>query len=289
MLNKIKQYTFVGLVALMGLSTNAQGYDCVYNGYDRAAYDCDTCCPKFYFGVFGGGGNSCNTDTNQQGTAFFPPIQGGPLVVDARGSLKSGTAAIGGAHIGIEFPCVNMPGCCDWGLVPAFELEGLYLKRLGNNQTGLLTDSTNRLLEHDFLDTLPIQCGAILVNALLAYESCNCSWFQPYIGAGIGGANLWVCGANSLQTNPLEPGVNHFNSDRSASEWVIAVQAKVGLRFILGCNWRLFAEYRFFHLNPPSLTFGDTRYPGHVPTTRWRVNMDCLSHNLGVIGIQYVL
>jgi len=54
--------------------------------------------------------------------------------------------------------------------------------------------------------------------------------------------------ANSLQTSPPEPGINHFNSDPDSSVWTFAAQAKAGVRVGLGPHAYVFGEYRYLYV-----------------------------------------
>jgi opacity protein-like surface antigen len=275
MQNIFKKLVFTSCAALMAVTASAQAN----------LFSCDPCgCSPFYIGVFGGGGSASDPHINQSGTAFFVP----PLGVDANGSFKRSNSAIGGAHLGYELNPIC--DCSGWVVTPAVEFEGYYLKRLGSTTRDLINiDISGRLEEHDFVDKLPMSSGVFLFNGVVAFTSpltCN---LNPYAGVGVGVAGIWVSGADSKQVNPLEPGVNHFNSRRNDTDWALAVQAKLGLRFNLSCNWRLFVEYRYLFIDSTNYKFGATDYPTHVPTTDWHVHVGSMSHNMGVIGIQYVL
>lgn len=294
MLNIFKNCKVVGCLFLMTLCSHAQGEDFFYErnqfqGDDFVyEYDCDQYqCPSFYVGFFGGGGGSCDAHVNQRGIAFYPDAEGGPLDVNANGSLRSAGAAIGGVNIGYQLQQMQINKSCGWSILPAIELEGYYLTRLGNSKTGDLINITDRLPEHDFINTLPMDSGVFLANGVVAFNIPCLNCLQPYVGAGVGAAKIWISGAKSEQFSPPEAGINHFNSRTRDSDWAFAVQAKVGLRYNLSCNWNLFAEYRFLHVNPTDYTFGDTRYPNHVPTSNWNVHLKGLNYNLGVVGIQY--
>ncbi|MHB1946979.1 MAG: outer membrane protein [Gammaproteobacteria bacterium] len=241
----------------------------------------------FYLGVFGGGGALGNEHVTQTGIAFFPASRGGPLNVHASGDPSSNTVGIGGMHVGYEWHmCPPGRDVGIWNIVPAVELEGYYL---GVTQNGHLINPTTRLPEHNFKDNFPMNNGVILANGVFTLKTPYSNVITPYVGGGVGTAILSISGANSLQTAPAEPGINHFNSNTNASDWTFAAQAKVGLHFDLTCYCRLFAEYRYLYLSPTSYTFGATKYPTHVPTTKWNVNFASMNYNMGAAGIEFTL
>ena len=49
----------------------------------------------------------------------------------------------------------------------------------------------------------------------------------------------------------------------------------------------MFAEYRYLRLNNASYTFGNTNYPDHFQTGKWKVESDSTSLNFGIVGVQY--
>lgn len=241
----------------------------------------------FYIGVFGGGGALSNEHVSQTGTAFFSAANGGPLAVHATGNPGSNTVGIGGMHLGYEWhTCPSGRDIGIWNIVPAAEIEGYYL---GVTQNGHLINPTTRLPEHDFKDNFPMNNGVMLANGVFTLKTPYTCFVQPYVGAGVGAAILSISGANSLQTAPAEPGINHFNSNTSSSTWTFATQAKVGMHFVLTPYCRLFAEYRYLYLSPSSYTFGKTVYPTHVPTTKWNVNFASMNYNMGAAGIEFTI
>lgn len=280
MLNILKKIGVVGLLSLVTLSSNAYGQDCCYDC-------CDSAPSKFYIGVFGGGGQADSTHVTQKGIAFFPAEVGGPLYVNASGHDHSYSASIVGMNLGYQLKPMN--GLLGWCLQPAIELEGYYLKRHGNSKTGDLINVTDRLPEHDFVNTLHMDSGVFLANAVVAFDIPCLTFFKPYVGVGIGATKIWISKAKSEQFSPPEAGVNHFNSRRSDSDWTFAVQTKIGLRFDVTCNWGIFTEYRFLHVNASDYTFGETRYADHAPTTDWNLHKSGVNYNIGVIGITYSL
>lgn len=238
----------------------------------------------FYVSAFGGGGSSAHTNVSQRGTAFYSyditsPFPG-PLAVDADGHLSSHNTWFAGANLGYAW---KNPA---WIFTPAVEFEGLYLR---TTLEGTLDSHHTALPEHIFDNSLPINTGVYLINSVFTLNNFNCWQIRPYIGAGIGGAVLSVSNADSLQVNPVEAGVNHFNSERSASDSAFSAQIKAGLSYDLTNYCSLFAEYRFLYLAPTRFDFGSTVYPeiGHVPTAPWGVNVNNIYYNLGSVGIKF--
>lgn len=233
----------------------------------------------FYLGAFGGYGAPMHNNLSQTGTAFFPS---GPLVVDASGrSRESFGGGWGGLHVGYEWSPFVMSPC--WSLVPAVELEGYYM---GVTEKGDVTNAT--IAEHDFRNTLPMHTWVIMADTVWALKIPQ--WDAiPYIGVGIGTADISISGANSLQTSPSEPGVNHFNSNTKSSRWAFAAQGRGGIRLVIDCHWRVFAEYRYLYITATNYTFGQTIYPTHVPTTNWGVGIGGMSNNMGALGIEYTI
>ncbi|MEW6545068.1 MAG: hypothetical protein AB1411_15850 [Nitrospirota bacterium] len=198
------------------------------------------------------------------------------------GNADTKTAAIGGLHVGYEWP-----GWwygreeSRWGLLPAAELEGYYL---GSTQSGQLT-SSDSIPNRRFQVSFPMHMGVFLTNALVSLHTPY--KVHPYIGGGVGTAFVSVSGAESFQVNPAEPGINHFNSKPDASSWSFAAQAKTGFRTEIDERWSVFAEYRFLYLAPTSYTFGATEYSTHVPTTQWNVHFGGMFYNIAVAGLGY--
>jgi opacity protein-like surface antigen len=234
-----------------------------------------------YIGVFGGGGCSTISNVTQLGNALFPPDRGGPLDVHATGS--SGTLGVGlvGLQIGHEWSGNAEAG--GWGLLPAFEMEGFYL---AGTQRASLNNPTNRLPQHVFDDSFPMDNAAFLTNVVLSVPTPY-QRITPYVGGGIGAACVTISGANSAQVRPPEPGVNHFNSGPDSSSWGFAAQAKAGLRVALGERVYLFAEYRYLYVGSTTYIFGSTVYPTHVPTTDWTVHFSDMNQHMGVGGIGF--
>lgn len=242
---------------------------------------------SIYVGAFGGGGSTNHFNVNQYGTAFYPDAVGGPVAVNAFGSLEDSSWLAGG-HLGYQWAEVSLrPLNLALGLSPAFELEGYYLGKTSFTAHDVNNDTT-RLPEHDFVVTYPIETGVFLTNAVLNFNSCcYLGGIHPYVGVGIGGAVASISHATATQIAPPEPGVNHFNSNASDTASTFAGQVKVGLNFDLGYNLSLFLEYRWLYLSSTSYAFGSTVYPGHFATSNWQVKMDPHDYNIGTLGIQY--
>lgn len=244
-----------------------------------------------YAAVFGGGGSFNINNVNQVGTALFPDSDGGPLNVNAFGSTGYNSVGIVGLQIGHEWSGHGACGdcCCDcccgggWGLLPAVEFEGFYI---GGTQRSDVNNPGTRLGEHRFAVTLPMDNWALLANAVVSVQTANPNIF-PYVGVGIGTANVRINNADSLQFAPPEAGVNHFDSDPSSSAWGFAAQAKVGVRLALTERAYVFTEYRFLYVGSTTQTFGSTVAPGHVPTTPWTVHLGDIYHHLGVAGVGF--
>lgn len=228
-----------------------------------------------YVGVFGGGGYGSSTDITQRGTAFFIEAQGGPLAIDGRGSTDSGGVGFIGGQVGYEFSHNAL-------MLPAFELEGFYLA--SGTRSGIVANPNDRLGQHNFNDSFKINNAVFLANMVVSFPSVG--WgVTPYIGAGIGAARVAANSANSLQVDPPEPGVNHFNSDTDSEAWTFAAQIKAGARYALTSNAYIFGEYRYLYVGSSEQTYGSTVFPGHAPTSPWTVSMDSTSYSLGTAGI----
>jgi hypothetical protein len=231
-----------------------------------------------YVGVFGGGGSRSGTNVSQFGTVFFPEIVGGPLAVDATGRTSSGGVGFGGAHLGYEW---------SYGAYvrPALEIEGFYLA--GNQPRATLVNPTDRLAEHTFDTTFPTRTTVLLANMIVGFNTPY-QGITPYIGGGIGAANVSINGATSTQTDPAEAGINHFNARPDSSAWTFAAQAKAGARFALGNSGAyLFGEYRYLYVGAANQVFGSTVDPTHAPTSSWTASFGGTSHHLAAGGVGF--
>lgn len=231
-----------------------------------------------YAGVFGGGGSRGGTDVGQFGTVFFIEAVGGPEAVNAQGRTSSGGVGFGGAHLGYEW---------SYGAYvrPALELEGFYLA--GNQPRATLLNPTDRLAEHAFDSTFPSRTTVLLANMVVGFNTPY-QGITPYIGGGIGAANVSINGAASTQTDPLEAGINHFNARPDSSAWTFAAQAKAGARFALGNSGAyLFGEYRYLYVGSVNQLFGSTVDPTHAPTSPWTASFGGTSHHLAAGGVGF--
>ncbi|WP_428305570.1 outer membrane protein [Lacipirellula sp.] len=234
-----------------------------------------------YGGVFGGGGSSNVNSIDQMGTAYFTEAEGGPLSVNAVGSSGNDGVGMVGLQIGHEWASSAPEG--SWGVLPAVELEGMYLS---GTQNGQLINDTNRLPEHVFDDSLPMDNIALLANGVVSLQTPLVNLY-PYLGGGLGMTNVKIDGANSLQLDPAEPGVNHFNANPNSSAVGLSAQFKAGFRLNLTERLYLFTEYRYLYVQSTTHTFGSTQYPGHPPTSPWTVQLKDMNYHLGVGGIGF--
>ncbi len=234
----------------------------------------------FYGGFLVGGGVSTNDPIVQTGTAFVPTPP--PLPVWATGEAANRAGVMAGIHLGYEWSGRRI-GCDPrWAILPALEFEGYYL---GTQQVGALNnfDSTNRIPEHLFDYRAPLNIGVLMPNFLMTLHTPF--GIHPYVGFGVGTAIVSNAGATSLQLAPPEPGINHFNSNPSVTDWAPAATCRAGLRFDLGNSWYLFTEYKFLAIGATDYTFGPTVYPTHSPTTAWSVHYGTMFEHLGVLGL----
>ena len=245
---------------------------------------CDPCTNnRMYIGGFGGGIYSNTNRVSQFGTAFFSELTSiGPLSVIAEGHLKKTSTGFGGAQIGYEW---SKPRCSGWSLATAGEVEVFFFKH--KKKGHLINQTVNGLPEHDFLDSFRMNSNVILVNAVFSINNDCLFGFTPYIGGGIGAARVSLHKADSFQLEPLEEGINHFNSKREDSSWAFAAQAKAGLRYNLCRLFHIFAEYRYLYIDSSNYIFGATNYTTHVPTSPWNVKVKNIHYNAFAIGIQF--
>jgi len=230
-----------------------------------------------YIGVFGGWGASSDTDVAQLGTVFLTEAEGGPLAVNATGQTDSDGVGFIGVQLGHEWSNGS-------AVLPAFELEGFYLDT--GTRRATLENPTDRLPEHTFDNTFPNDTSVFLANLVLSLPT-SYQGVTPYIGGGIGGAQVDIDGATSLQIDPTEGALNHFNSGPSSSAWTFAAQIKAGARLAFGSNAYVFGEYRYLYVGSTDQIFGNTVDAGHASTTAWTVRFDDTSHHLATAGIGF--
>lgn len=272
----------LGLLSLSTMSSSLMALDCC------ESYDCCNPCDsnRLYIGAFGGGIYSNSNKVSQYGTAFFrePPRSIGPLSIIGEGHLNSTSTGFGGVQVGYEW---SKPLCSGWSLATAGELEYFLFKH--KKKGHLINHTVIGLPEHDFLDSFHMNSNVILANVVFALNNdCLCG-FSPYVGGGIGAARVSLHKADSLQVEPVESGVNHFNSKRDDSSWAFAAQAKAGLRYTFCQTFHVFAEYRYLYVDASNYIFGATNYTTHVPTSPWNVKVKDTSYNAFAIGLQYDL
>lgn len=273
------------LLALFSVSTTSSlmaEENCCFPEYCCAPKSCN----RIYIGAFGGQLFLNKIKFLQRGTAFFPEDVLGPLEIIASGrTRKTGSAGYGGAQIGYEW----RKGCfsfSNWTIAPAVEFEALFYQC---RHKAHLINPTVRLPEHDFACRFPTKVGMYLFSGVLSLNSPCMGRFSPYVGAGIGAANIDISKASSVQVSPPEFGVNHFDSDRSDTAWTFAAQVKAGVRFNFCERFHIFAEYRYLYTESSRFLLGSTIAPGHVPTSTWDIDMKSLNYNAYALGIQFDL
>lgn len=234
-----------------------------------------------YASVFGGGGSSNVNSVDQMGTAYFTEAEGGPLSVNALGSSSADGVGMVGVQIGHEWATGEPEG--SWGVLPALEFEGMYLN---GTQRGQLDNDTARLPEHVFDASFPMDNFALLASGVVSFQTPLVNLF-PFIGAGLGTTNVKIDGANSLQLEPAEAGINHFNGNPNSSAFGLSAQFKAGLRVTLTERLYVFTEYRYLYVGSTTHTFGPTQDPAHVPTSPWTVQLKDMNYHLGVGGIGF--
>jgi opacity protein-like surface antigen len=244
---------------------------------------CDPCDDsRIYLGAFGGGLYSNSNRISQFGTAYFPERHSiGPLSVIGEGHLRKTSTGFGGVQLGYEW---SKRACADWSFAPAGELEVFFYKH--KRKGHLINETVNGLPEHDFANSFHTNTTVIMANGLVSINNdCLCG-FIPYVGGGIGAARISLHNANSVQVDPFEAGVNHFNSRRNDSSWAFAAQAKAGVRYNFSEMFSVFAEYRYLYVDANNYVFGATNYRTHVPTSPWNVKVRDVHYNAFAIGLQ---
>lgn len=268
------------LVSLSAINSPLMADDCC-----KPLDECCTppSCNRFYIGGFGGGIYSDSTSISQFGTAFFSEVTSiGPLPIIGKGHLNKTSTGFGGVQFGYEW---SKPYCAGWSLAFAGELEAFFFKAKKHGH--LVNQTVVGLPEHDFADSFHMTSSVILANFVLALNS-DCFWgFTPYVGGGLGATRIKLYRADSLQVEPLEAGVNHFNSSRDDACWAFAAQAKAGLRYNFCQFFHIFAEYRYLYVDFSNYVFGSTNYLTHVPTSPWNVKVKDSNYNAFAIGVQF--
>lgn len=285
----LSAFCVLSLISTSSLAAN-YGYD---QGYACQECPCETfacapACNRTYIGGFGGGLFSNSSHLSQIGTAFFLEASGGALAVDARGSTKKTSSGFGGVQLGYELSnCSFNTGCLGCSIAPALEIEALFSGT--HKHKGLLVNPTERLDAHDFLVSFRTNSNTCLVNGILGFNSSCWCGFSPYVGGGIGATHISLKNAYSLQVDPLEEGVNHFNSRRSDCTWAFAAQVKAGVKYQVCNQFHLFAEYRYLFVGKSDYILGSTNYPNHAVTSPWLLRAKHRHFNAFAIGLQYSL
>jgi len=239
---------------------------------------------RFYVGGFGGGIYSNSSKISQLGTAFFPEDVIGALPIIGKGRLNKTSAGFGGVQVGYEWAQTCFSA---WSFSTGGELEAFFFK---NKKRGhLINQTVVGLPEHNFRDSFHMNSNIVLANAIISLNNECLFGFTPYLGGGIGAARISLNKANSLQTEPLEAGVNHFNSRRNDSSWAFAAQVKAGLRYNFLEMFNVFAEYRYVYVDDSNYIYGSTNYISHVPTSAWNVRVKNTSYNAFAFGVQFDL
>ncbi len=233
-----------------------------------------------YVGAFGGVGASIATNLKQRGAVHIN--ERFSLPIHANGSTGSSTrVGVGGLQLGYEWDAWR-PAAATWGVRPAAELEGIYIGR--HSPTGEMPVRPAALGTQYV--TVPTKVGLLMANLVFTFETPYSNRVLPYVVVGAGAAFVSIKGSDSA--NPMEPGINHFNSDPDASDTAFAMQLKAGVKTEVRKNLHFFAEYRYLSIDATRYTFGATDYPGlHLPTAKWKVDMGRQNYNLFLAGLQY--
>lgn len=280
MFNLFNKVRLAALFTLVSLSAT---------NFSLMACDCDEWCEappsnRLYIGGFGGEIYSNSSKVSQFGTAFFPEDVLGPLSVIAKGHLKKTSAGFGGVQVGYEW---SIPSCSDWSFAAAGEVEAFFFQH--KKKGHLINQTVTGLEEHDFYNSFHVDSTAVLANVIFSLNTNRLFGFTPYVGGGIGAIRLSLTKADSLQIEPVEDDINHFNSRRDDSTWAFAAQVKAGLRYNICQRFHIFAEYRYLFVDSSNYIFGATNYSSHVPTSPWNVRVKNANYNAFAIGLQFDL
>jgi opacity protein-like surface antigen len=275
----------IALLSALLVSTMAGSLNASENSKNKDSKKKDLLdCNRFYLGAYGGAVYSSASTISQMGTALFPEAAGGPLAVEARGHTKTTSAGFGGVQLGYEWS-KRLGKNSDWAIAPTAEIESYWFSRHVKGNLFNATD-TERLPEHDFVDSFHMNEGVYLANFVLSLN--NRLRLVPYVGAGVGATRLSLHDADSAQIAPPEPGINHFNSRTHDSSWAFAAQVKAGLRYGIG-RFHVFGEYRYLFVDFSNYIFGSTVYPTHAHTTPWNVKFQNNQYNGFAFGVQFDL
>lgn len=250
---------------------------CVFDAGPSAAED-SVRDEGVYLGVFGGVGTSFATRLQQRGKVHIS--ERFSLPINALGSTSNANVKLGGIQLGYEGQW-RADGS-GWALKPSVQLEGIYIGE--HSPVGEMPVHPSALGTQYV--TVPTRVGLGMANAMFTFDTPYSDRIFPYLGVGVGVALVSIKGSDSA--NPMEPGINHFNSDPDASDTAFAMQMKVGLKARVNKNLHLFTEYRYLTIDNTRYSFGATDYPDrHLPTDAWQVDMGRQEYNLFVVGLQY--
>src|SRR5579872_2065989 len=144
--------------------------------------------------------------------------------------------------------------------IPQFRVEGEVAYR--DNSVNNITESppVAPCFSKGCPGTGDVSSLAFMANGY--YDFLNSSAFTPYIGGGVGVAQ--VSGNSVGITSPV-----HFTF--SKSDWEFAYQGIAGVRYSFNPNWSVSVDYRYFATLDPkfTLSFGGTN---HSQSTQYHTN-----------------
>lgn len=250
--------------------------------YHGPADERDPTLGGFYINGFTGWGLSTSS-LYQNAIAYNATSEGDNIYVNAYGNSQNSYLWYGGVTLGYDFTGTERN---NYHITHAVELEGYYF---ANTYIANCQNESFHLEIHDFKITLPSQTGILLGNLLFQYPN---QYLTPYIGIGIGSDMVNIANGYSEQTEPEEPGINHFNSDPNDFEWSFTTQVKGGIFHTFTTNYmvhvRVFLEYRFLYQSPAVFTFGNTLYPGQPETSNWKIHLSDRYTNMFGGGIAFI-
>lgn len=241
--------------------------------------------PSVYLSAFGGGGTLSRLSLKQLGTVVTPTVAGGAFAVNAFGHSQHRAEWIVGGNAGHYFSTITVPYVSQWSVRPAAEIEGYFIGRNTIHGNDINNLSSN---EHDFAVSYPMSVGIGLINAVASFNHSDFAQWHPYVAGGLGLGVVSITSAISTQTTPSEVGVNHYNTDPSATDTAFSSQLKAGLSFDWTEHLSIFGEYRYLYVAATNYIFGSTVYPSHATTSSWDVKFGSQAYNLGVAGLKYV-
>ncbi|MBM3194181.1 MAG: hypothetical protein FJZ60_00270 [Chlamydiae bacterium] len=278
MLNKIFSITVfcATTIALYGAKEDKNGRS--------ATQQYENCGEKgrFYAGVYGGGGGFTVSNITQAAIKYNSPSQGGTTYVTAYGGGRTAGVGMAGLQAGYLWPDLvdnNPRRATPKSVSIGTEFEGYYLGTKLSSNLGSNFSTFN--------STFPINGGTLLGSLVFHFGMYEQSRYHLFLGGAAGASVLTAHNATSYQVQPLQTGINHFNTQTTATAWTFAAQGKAGLMFDVNEHFKVSGEYRFLYLTPARFRFGSTSYAGHPPTTPWRVKFGNMFVNMGDLGISY--